>query len=82
MISGKSKGSSSTDYFKSSNPISLFGGLRFSYEVAKSLELHLTPQYDFALGGDQVFDIIKQADSKIKAWAEGFGVNAGLIYNF
>ena len=82
MISGKSKGSSSTDYFKSSNPISLFGGLRFSYEVAKSLDLHLTPQYDFALGGDQVFDIIKQADNKIKAWAEGFGVNAGLIYNF
>lgn len=82
MISGKSKGSSTTDYFKSSNPISLFGALRFSYEVAKSLDVHLTPQYDFALGGDQVFDIIKQADNKIKAWAEGFGVNAGLIYNF
>ena len=82
MISGKSKGSSTTDYFKSSNPISLFGALRFSYEVAKSLDVHLTPQYDFALGGDQVFDIIKKADNKIKAWAEGFGVNIGIIYNF
>ena len=82
MISGKSKGSSTTDYFKSSNPISLFGALRFSYEVAKSLDVHLTPQYDFTLGGDQVFDIIKKADNKIKAWAEGFGVNIGIIYNF
>lgn len=82
MISGKSKNSSTTDYFKSSNPMSLFAGLRFSYEVAKSLDVHITPQYDFALGGDQVFEVIKQGDSKIKAWAEGFGVNVGIIYQF
>ena len=38
--------------------------------------------YDFAIGGDKVFDVIKKGDSKLKAWGEGFGVNAGFIYEF
>ena len=82
MISGKDAGASKTDYFKKSNPMSLFVGLRFAYEVTRGLCVHLTPQYDFALSGDDVFTIIKTADSKIKSWGEGFGVNAGLLYHF
>lgn len=84
MISGKasSGASNSSDYFKESYPMSVFAAIRLSYEVAGHLRLHLTPQYDFSIGGDQVFEVIKQGDSKIKAWGEGFGINAGIIYEF
>lgn len=84
MIIGKaaSGASNNTDYFKDSNPMSLFAAVRLSYEVAEHLRIHITPQYDFSLGGDQIFDVIKQGDSKIKAWGEGFGINAGIIYEF
>lgn len=83
MISGKSTlNSTSTDYFKDANPMSIHAAVRFSYEVIDHLHLYLTPQYDFSLGGDQIFEVIKQADSKLKAWGEGFGVNIGVIYEF
>ena len=83
MINGKSTFSSaSTDYFKKSNPMSIHAVIRFSYEVIDHLHLYLTPQYDFSLGGDQIFEVIKEADSKLNAWGEGFGVNAGFIYEF
>ena len=84
MISGKtaSGASSTTDYFKEANPMSILAAVRLSYEVVDHLLIHLTPQYDFSLGGDEIFEVIKQGDSKIKAWGEGFGINAGIIYEF
>lgn len=84
MISGKtaSGASNTTDYFKDSNPMSAFAAVRLSYEVADHLRIHLTPQYDFSIGGDEIFEVIKQGDSKIKNWAEGFGINSGIIYEF
>lgn len=84
MISGKAASgvTNSTDYFKDSNPMSIYAAVRLSYEVADHLRIHLTPQYDFSLGGDQIYEVIKQGDSKIKAWGEGFGINAGIIYEF
>ena len=84
MISGKtaSGASNTTDYFKDSNPMSAFAAVRLSYEVVENLRIYLTPQYDFSIGGDEIFEVIKQGDSKIKNWGEGFGINAGIIYEF
>ena len=84
MISGKEVSgiSNSSSYYKESNPMGAFAAIRLSYEMAGNLWIHLTPQYDFSIGGDQVFEVIKQGDSKIKAWGEGFGINAGIIYEF
>lgn len=84
MISGKaaSGASNTTDYFKDANPMSILAAVRLSYEVVEHLYVHITPQYDFSIGGDQIYDVIKQGDSKIKAWGEGFGINAGIIYEF
>lgn len=84
MIRGKAASgtSNTTDYFKDANPMSVFAAVRLSYEVAEHLYIHITPQYDFSLGGDQIYDVIKQGDSKIKTWGEGFGINAGIIYEF
>ena len=84
MISGKevSGFSNSSNFFKESYPMSAFAAVRLSYEVAEHLHIHLTPQYDFNIGGDQVFEVIKDGDSKIKAWGEGFGIDVGIIYEF
>jgi hypothetical protein len=84
MIRGKaaSGASNTTDYFKDANPMSIFAAVRLSYEVAEHFYVHITPQYDFSIGGDQIFEVIKQGDSKIKAWGDGFGINAGIIYEF
>jgi hypothetical protein len=84
MISGKAVSgvTNRTDYFKESYPMSIAAAVRFSYKVADKLFVHITPQYDFSIGGDQVYEVIKQGDSKIKAWGEGFGINAGIIYEF
>ena len=82
LINGKSKGSYKTDYFKKSTPMSIFAGLRFSYVIIKDLYVFVTPQYDLALSGDDVYSIIKTADNKIKSWGEGFGVNVGVLYRF
>jgi hypothetical protein len=84
MISGKAASgvSNSTDYFKEANPMSIFAAVRLSYEVAEHLYVHITPQYDFSLGGDQIYEVIKKGNSKIESWGEGFGINAGIIYEF
>lgn len=84
MISGKAVGgiTNSSDYFKDAYPISAFGAIRFSYKVTDHLHIHVTPQYDFSIGGDQVYEFIKHVDNKLKAWVEGFGINAGIIYEF
>ena len=79
---GNKNGERKTEYFKESYPMSAFAAIRFSYQVVDHLHIHLTPQYDFNIGGDQIFEVIKQGDSKIKAWGEGFGINAGIIYEF
>ncbi len=84
MISGKDASgvSNSGDFFKKSNPMSAFVALRLNLKVVNRLRVYLTPQYDFAIGGDKVFEVIKKGDSKLKAWGEGFGINAGFIYEF
>ena len=83
MISGKVAGGvTNTTYFKSANPMSAFAAVRLSYEVTEHLYIHITPQYDFSIGGDEIYEVIKKGDNKIKTWGEGFGVNAGIIYEF
>ena len=84
MINGKaaSGATNTTDYFKSANPMSAFVAVRLSYEVAEHLYVYITPQYDFSIGGDEIYEVIKKGDNKIKTWGEGIGVNAGIIYEF
>ena len=84
MIRGKaaSGASNTTDYFKDANPMSIFAAVRLSYEVAEHFYVHITPQYDFSIGGDQIYEVIKKGNSNIKAWGEGFGINVGFFYEF
>ena len=84
MISGNAVSGiiNRSDYFMESYPMSIFAAVRLSYEVADHLRVHLTPQYDFSLKGDEIFEFIKQADDKLKSWGDGFGINVGIIYEF
>jgi len=68
--------------FSKSTPISLSAAVSIRVKLAKPLYLYATPQYDFAIGADDAYKVIKEADSKIKGWGEGFGVSAGLLLRF
>ena len=68
--------------FEKSSPISAFLALSLRVKLGETFLLHVTPQYDFAVSTDDVYKVIKEADSKIKAWGEGFGVCAGVTLRF
>lgn len=68
--------------FEKSSPISAFLALSLRVKLGETFLLYVTPQYDFAVSADDVYKVIKEADSKIKAWGEGFGVCAGVSLRF
>lgn len=68
--------------FEKSTPISAFLALSLRVKLGETFLVHVTPQYDFAVSADDVYKVIKEADSKIKAWGEGFGVCAGVTLRF
>ena len=84
MISGSeiTKAAGIDTQFSKANPLSALVAVSLRVKLADMLSLSVTPQYDFVVGKDEVFDVIKDADSKIKLWGEGFGVNAGLVLRF
>lgn len=84
MISGSeiTKAAGVEAQFSKANPLSALVAVSLRVKLAGPLSLSITPQYDFVVGKDAVFDVIKDADSKIKLWGEGFGVNAGLLLRF
>lgn len=83
MIKGDEiKKTSTNTQFSKATPLSLSVAVSLRVRLAKPLYLYVTPQYDFAVGADDVYKVIKDADSKIKGWGEGFGVSAGLLLRF
>ena len=72
----------SGDLFKNVNTISANVGCRISYCISKSFRLYVTPEYNFGVKKDKSFDVIKEADSTIKSWTDGFGIGAGLMFHF
>ncbi len=77
---GKSIGSEAE--FSKTTPLSLSAAISIRVRLAKPLYLYATPQYDFAIGATDIYKVIKEADSKIKGWGEGFSVSAGLLLRF
>ena len=68
--------------FSKASPTSLSAALSLRIKLSEALCLCVTPQYNFLVGTDDVFNIIKEADSKIKSWGEGIGVSAGILLRF
>ena len=84
MIRGKEVATpiDSDGQFGSSTPVSLSAAVSFRVRLSNPLNLYITPQYSFVVGAGDVYKVIKEADSKIKSWGEGFGVSAGLMCRF
>ena len=68
--------------FSKASPTSLLAAISLRVKLSEPLCLYVTPQYNFLVGTDDVFNVIKEADSKIKSWGEGIGVSAGILLRF
>ena len=68
--------------FDKCNTMSAFVGVNFLVKLSTGIFVYATPQYNFAVGSNEVYKVIKETDSKLKAWGEGFGVSAGLLFRF
>lgn len=84
MITGDSQanGKKSNTQFEKVNALSAFAALSVRIKLDKTFCLHITPQYDFPIGKNDAYKIIKDADKKIKVWGEGVGINAGVLLRF
>lgn len=84
MIMGKElkKGNKSEPQFDKCNSLSAFAALSLRVKLGKTFCLQITPQYNMPVGKNEVYEVLKDADKKIKAWGEGFGLNAGFILRF
>ncbi len=68
--------------FGKCNTMSAFVAVHLRFKLSTSVFVYAMPQYDFAVGSNEVYQVIKEADSKLKAWGEGLGVSAGLLFRF
>ena len=72
---------SKKDYNKSLGAVSALAALRLKFSINSHWSVYVTPEFDFALGKSDELKQVGDADSKVKAWTDGFNLNAGLIWN-
>ena len=81
-ISGtKVRQGSNGDRFSKMNTISATAGCRLSYCIGKSIRIQVTPAFNLGVKKDRSFNILKDADSKIKSWTDGLSLDAGLVFH-
>lgn len=68
--------------YESSNTFSALVALRFIASFNNHFKMHITPEYDFAVGKDDTYKLVSGVDDTFKRWTEGFNLNVGLIYFF
>lgn len=81
IYSGTEVVNGSTGY-DSANSFSLLGAVRFVASFTDRFKMHITPEYDFAVGKNDNYKVLSNFDSKFKSWTDGFNLNIGLIYFF
>lgn len=81
-ISGNEEKKGAGNLFEKVNTVSANIGCRLNYCISKTFRVYVTPEYSLGIKKDKSFDVIKEADSKIKSWTDGFGVSAGIIVQF
>lgn len=83
MINGSNKmKGNNNNQFGSITQMSAFIGLSLDIKLSKTVYLYATPQYHFLAGANNAYKVIKEADSKIKSWCEGLGINVGIKLHF
>ncbi len=73
---------SDKDYMKSVSSMSGLLALRVKFAINSHWSLQITPEYDFGLGKSDDLKVVNDADSKIKAWTDGFNLNLGVMLYF
>lgn len=83
MINGSNKlKGNKNNQFGSITQMSAFLGLSLDLKLSKTVYIYATPQYYFLAGANNAYKVIKEADSKIKSWCEGLGINVGIKFHF
>lgn len=68
------------ELFKQFYTTSALGAVRLQWAITKNIRLHVTPEYHFAVGSNNAYDVLKEADSAFKSVTEGINVQAGVIF--
>jgi len=71
-------------YMDGFNTMSATLGARLSFKFPHfpHWELSLTPEYDLGIYKDDNYDKVKEMNTKLKSWTDGFCLSAALKYNF
>ncbi len=70
------------DLFSKINTMSATVGCRLSYCIGKNIRIQVMPEYSLGIKKDKSFDVLKDIDSTMKSWTDGFGVYAGVAVHF
>lgn len=82
-ISGSKIGSTASQaQFDKANCTSALIGASLRVMLGDMFCLYATPEFSFAVAPDDSFNTIKEADSSIKSFGEGFGLNIGVMVRF
>jgi len=82
-ISGSKIGSSASQaQFDKAYCTSALIGASLRVMLGNTFCLYATPEFSFAVSPDDAYKTIKEADSSIKSFGEGFGLNVGVMVRF
>ena len=71
-----------TTDFETLKPSAALAGVRLSFPIGKLVQVHVTPQFAFALNNDDYFKVVTAGASDMEAWAKGFQVAGGIVLRF
>lgn len=71
-----------SSYMDGFNTMSALLRTRLSFNLNSHLGLNVAPEYALGLSKDKDYDLVKDSNSTMKSWTEGFGLSVSLTYKF
>lgn len=71
-----------SDDYEDVNCMSLTLGARFQVALSKTFRLQVTPQYNLPISKNDEWKAVSDVNKDVKSWADGFALNAGLMFYF
>ena len=71
-----------SDDYEDVSCMSLTLGARFQVALSKSFRLQITPQYNLPISKNDEWKAVSDVNKDVKSWADGFALNAGLMFYF
>ena len=69
-------------YMETFNTMSASLGAKLKFGLINHLGISITPEYDFGIYKDDNYKIVRDSNSKLKSWTDGFCLSLSLFYNF